>query len=272
MGDVFGKSQPTPPPAPDYAGAAAATASGNVDAARLATKANRVNQYTPYGSITYQNGVNGDQDLWQSNIDLTPQGKQLLDYANNSALGLGALQGSALSRTQDTLGRPQDFGSVGDIYNKSYETATARLDDRFGRQRQQLETQLTNQGLRPGMEGWTNAMKDFGYGENDAYQQAQGQAIATMPQSYQLATALRNQPLNELNALRTGSQVQNPTFTPVPQQQTTTGPNLLGAAQAQGQYDQGLYNAQVGQNNAMTGGLFSLGAAYLGAPTYNLGR
>ena len=44
---------PSAPAAPDYSGAAQATAAGNVDAARIATKANRVNQVTPYGSLTY---------------------------------------------------------------------------------------------------------------------------------------------------------------------------------------------------------------------------
>lgn len=267
MGDIFGKDQPAPPPAPDYTGAAAATAAGNVDAARLATKANRVNQYTPYGALTYANNVGGDPDRWDSAITLTPTGQQLLDYDNASRLGLGSLTTGAMGRVSQGLEQPFDYGSVDDVYNKAYQTATSRLDDRFGRDQTSLETQLTNQGLRPGSEAWDNAMKSFNYGKNDAYQQAQGQAIATMPQTYQMAQALRSQPLNELNALRTGSQVQNPTFQTAPQQQTTPGANLLGAEQAAGQYNQGLYNAQVGQNNAMTSGLFSLGAAALGAPT-----
>jgi hypothetical protein len=42
---------------------------------------------------------------------------------------------------------------------------------------------------------------------------------------------------------------------------------MLGAAQAQGQYDMGLYNANVAQDNAMTQGLFALGGAAMGAPT-----
>jgi hypothetical protein len=44
---------PSAPAAPDYSGAAQATAAGNVEAARVATKANRINQVTPYGSLTY---------------------------------------------------------------------------------------------------------------------------------------------------------------------------------------------------------------------------
>jgi hypothetical protein len=41
------------PPPPDYAAAARETAAGNKEAARYATNANRINQVTPYGSLTY---------------------------------------------------------------------------------------------------------------------------------------------------------------------------------------------------------------------------
>jgi len=59
--------------------------------------------------------------------------------------------------------------------------------------------------------------------------------------------------------------VTNPQFQSVPKQQTTTGPNYLGATQAQGQYDQNIYNQGIAQQNAMMGGLFKLGSAWLGA-------
>jgi hypothetical protein len=79
-----------------------------------------------------------------------------------------------------------------------------------------------------------------------------------MPQTMQLATALRNQPLNELNAIRTGSQVTNPSFENVAQQANTQGPDLLGAANAQ-------YGASADQYNARMGaaqGLMNLGSSY----------
>jgi hypothetical protein len=51
----------SPPPAPDYKGAAESTAAGNLAAARQATIANRVNQITPWGSLTYANTPTFDQ-------------------------------------------------------------------------------------------------------------------------------------------------------------------------------------------------------------------
>jgi hypothetical protein len=41
------------PQAPDYASAAKETAAGNKEAAQFAVNANRINQVTPYGSLTY---------------------------------------------------------------------------------------------------------------------------------------------------------------------------------------------------------------------------
>jgi len=258
----MGKSS-SPPPAPDYAGAATATAQGNLEATRAATEANRINQYTPYGSLTYSRDPNAatPDSGWSQSINLNDVGQKLLDYQNNASLGLGEQTGLALDRVGQGLSQPFDFGSVGDVQNAAEGAITSRLDPMWDRKQSQTETQLVNQGLRPGTEAYDNAMKDFNFGRNDAYQQAILSGINTMPQTYQLANSLRSQPLNELNALRTGSQVTNPTFNQVPQQQTTTGANMLGAAQAQGQYGGDLYNAQVGQDNAMTKGLFSLGTS-----------
>lgn len=259
------KSSPSPPPAPDYAGAANATAAGNIDASRIGTKANRINQNTPYGSLTYSQDPN-DQDKWSSDISLTPTGRQLLDYSNNSALGLGAETGQALDRVDQSLSQPFNFGSVKDVSDTSYAAQTARLDPQWQTSEAQHDTQLRNQGVMPGSEAYTNAMRTFNNAKNDAYSQARLNAIGTQPQTYQLANALRTQPLNELNALRTGSQVTNPTFNSnVPQQGTTTGANLANAASQQGVFDQGIYNAGVGATNSANAGMYSLGGTALTA-------
>jgi len=255
----MGKDSPSAPAAPDYTGAAQATAAGSLDAARVAAKANRVNQYTPYGNITYQNGINGDQDQWRSDISLSPTGKTLLDYQNNASLGLGNQTNQALNRVGQTLSQPFDYGSVQDVQDASYKAQTDRLDPQWEQRQQSTETQLVNQGLRPGTEAYDNAMRDFNYGRTDAYGQARQNAINTAPQTYQMAASLRNQPLNELNALRTGSQVTNPTFSQAPQQGQTAGPDLLGAANSQYGAAMGNYNAQQASNSNFMNGLMGLG-------------
>lgn len=402
---TLSKDSPSPPPAPDYTGAAQATATGNIAAAQAATRANRVNQYTPYGSSEYSQGDPHDPNSqWSQYINLTPTGQSLLNSANQSQLGIAGLQQGATQAVQNTMGQPFDASgiprvqtsvnqtplqtSVGDLpgvqrnvaqpgvqsqinttgvagipqvneqarqaaSDAAYNQATSRLDPQFNTQQQQLETRLTNQGLTPGTEAYDNAMRDFNFARNDAYSGARNQAVqqglanqqaqfgmglsanqtgfgeaqnqgqfANQAAGQQFGMglqnaglfnqggaqqfgqqlqagqfgnqaegqmfnqglagaqfgnqaggmaldrnlALYNQPLNQLNALRSSSQVTNPQFGNVPQQQTTAGPNYSQAAQQTGQYDQNLYNQQVGQQNAMTGGLFSLGAAAVGAP------
>lgn len=271
MGDVFGKDS-SPPPAPDYTGAAIATAAGNADAARIAAKANRVSQYTPYGNSIYTDLGN---DLWRQDVTLAPTQQKLLDYQNNASLGLGSLTEKGLGYVSDMLDNPFDTSQLAAKQvnpGQSYQDAImSRLQPQWDRKQQQLETQLVNQGITDrGSEAWGNALNDFNQARNDAEVAATLQGMGfgqqARQQDLQEQAFLRNEPLNTLNAVRTGSQVTNPTFSNVPQQQTTAGPNLLGAAQAQGQYDQGVYNSQVASDNAMMNGLFTLGSAALMAP------
>jgi hypothetical protein len=53
----------------------------------------------------------------------------------------------------------------------------------------------------------------------------------------------QSRPLDLVNALRTGAQVQNPQFNNFAQQQTTTGPNMSQAAQLGYEGQMGLFNA-----------------------------
>jgi len=323
------------PPQPDYAAAAKETAQGNLEAARMAAQANRVNYNTPYGSLKYSqtqpgtfnqsaydaamksyqqgtqtpghyemqggtpgpNGSDGTQiwvpggytantgpapkredfitganpDAWQADVTLDPSQKALLDAQNQTSIGLANLQGGALDRVGQTQAKPFDYSSIQDVQDQAYKGYTSRLDPQWQQAEAAYKTQLRNQGIPVGSEAYDNAMRVFTQGKNDAYQQANTAAINTMPQTFQLASALRSQPLNELNALRTGAQVTNPTFNAVPQQATTAGPDMLGAANMQ-------YNAALGASNAenaasgnFMSGLFGLGGAVLGAPAGSIG-
>lgn len=269
-------SAPSPPPAPDYTGAANATSQGSVQASIANNLMAHPNIYTPLGSQTWSAtgnqtvpSVGGqlgfDVPTYSQNVNLSPQGQQLYQGQLGLSQGLLDTANSSLGQTQQSLGQPQDLQSIQDIANKSYGLQTARLDPQWAQNEEVQKTTLANQGLAPGGEAYDNAMRTFNQGKNDAYNQAQLSSIATMPQTYQLSSAERMQPLTELNALRTGAQPQMPQFQPTQYSMGAQGPNLLGAAQAQSGYNQGLYNSQVGQQNAMTSGLFGLGSAGLSA-------
>lgn len=242
------------PAAPDYTGAANATAAGNLQAAKYATVANRANQITPYGTLTWQRGAT-DYDPWTQTVALNDVGQKLQNYSNDAQLGMGGLMSGATQRTADAFNKPFDYNSVQDTQDAAYKAQTARLDPQWAQNSGQMDAKLANQGIGAGTEAYDNAMRSFNQGKNDAYSQARMNAINTAPQTLQMATALRNQPLNELSALRTGSQVTNPTFSNYNQQATTAGADYTGAANSQFNAALGATNA----NNAFTNGL--LGAA-----------
>lgn len=203
-----------------------------------------------------------DPDTWSSQIELSDTGQKLLDAYNKSSLGLADLQGAAMDRVRDSLSQPFDTSGLVDINDRTGMDAWDRATDlirqrqnpELDRQQAALDAKMANQGLTQGSEGWGIGQTQFAKTRNDADIAAQmaglqaqnqffGQAIQGNQATLQQRNFLRQLPLNELNALRTGSQVTNPTFSTPGQQGQTSGPDLLGATKSQ-------YDAQVGNVNA----------------------
>ncbi len=271
-GWVCFKDSPSPPPAPDYTGAATATSQGSAQAAIANALLNQRNTYTPLGSQTFtQNGstsvpgIGGQPGFeipkYDQSINMTPEGQNLYNQQMGLSTGLMGLGQTSLDQTRASLGQPQDFNSVQDIADQSYGMQTQRLDPQWAQNQQTMDAKLADQGIPVGSEAHANAMREFGQNKNDAYNQARLSSIGTMPTTFQLSTAQRMQPLTELNAIRSGAQPQMPQFQPVPAAGGVQGPNMMGAAQAQSGYDMGLYNSQVGSQNSMMSGLMGLGSA-----------
>jgi hypothetical protein len=266
----MGKSASAPPP-PDYSAAARETAEGNLDAARANIAANRVNQYTPYGSLEYN--ISGadpyGNPTWSATQSLSPVQQQLLDYQNQSSLGLGQLAGKGLGYVSKMLDTPFDTSQLpttGFNPSQSYQDAyMQRLQPQIQQGREALSVDLANRGIPIGTEAYKRAMASQSQRENDllaaATTQGFGVGQQARQQGLQEQAYLRNEPLNTLNAVRTGSQVQGPTFVNPAMQANTAGADILGATQMGYNAQMGAANAQNAANNAMTQGLFSLGGA-----------
>lgn len=266
----MGKSASAPPP-PDYASAAKETAAGNLEAARANIAANRVNQYTPYGSLEYK--ISGEDPFgnptWSATQSLSPVQQQLLDYQNQSSLGLGQLAGKGLGYVSSMLDTPFDTSKLpttGFNPSQSYQDAyMQRLNPQIQQSREQLDQRLANQGITIGSKAYEEAKRQQAQRENDLMAAATTQGFGVGQQARQQALQeqayLRNEPLNTLNAVRTGSQVQGPTFVNPAMQANTAGADILGATQMGYNAQLGAANAQNAANNAMTQGLFSLGGA-----------
>lgn len=80
------------------------------------------------------------------------------------------------------------------------------------------------------------------------------------------AYTARNQPINEITALLSGSQVQTPSFAMAqPYAMPTT--DIAGITQQGYNNEFGAWQQNQQNRNAMIGGMFGLGSAYLGRPT-----
>jgi len=262
---------PSAPAAPDYRAAAQETSAGNLEAARQATAANRVNQVTPYGNLSY--AITGadpyGNPTWTATQTLSPAQQQLLDYQNQTSIGLGQLAGKGLGYVENMLETPFDTSalpSTGFNPSQTYQEAyMQRLAPQLQQGREQLQQRLANQGIDIGSTAYDRAMMQQAQRENDLLAAATTQGFGVGQQARQTALQeqayLRNEPLNTLSAVRTGAQVQGPQFVNSAQQATTAGPDILGAAQMG-------YNAQMGDFNAkqaaqanLNQGLFSLGSS-----------
>lgn len=224
---------------------------------------------------------------------LSPEQQGLLDAQNRISGNLAGVAESGLNRVGAGMAQGFDTSNIHPLQadaaarqqaqDAAYRQQTSRLDPQWDTRQQQQETQLRNQGLVPGGEAYTNAMRDFNFGRNDAYnsafnnsfntglaaQQADfGMQSGANTQNIQQQAYLRSLPLNELNALRTGAQVQSPQFQGYNPSQIGQTPIMQGAM-AQGQANQNAYNAQVGANNSFMSGLAGLGGAALGMPGVN---
>ncbi len=203
-----------------------------------------------------------DKDQVSLTQTLNPEQQALLDQQIRISQQVGDIGESGLNRVSQSFGTPLDVSGSQSLQDKAEKAIFSRLDPIWSQRQAQTETQLRNQGLVPGGEAYDNAMRDFNYGRNDAYQQGILGAIQTAPQALQQEIAIRNQPLSELNALRTGSQPTVPQFQQY-QGGNINAPPLFQGAQAQGQADMGLYNAQVGQANSFNSGLATIAGGAL---------
>lgn len=248
----MGKS--SAPSAPDTVGAAKETDAGNIAAARAAAATNRVNQVSPWGSLSYsQSGTDADGNPLYTATQALPQ--ELQGTAQN-------LMGNVASN----FANPFDTSQLPELQINPGQTAQeaimSRLTPQFERRQQQLETQLANQGIAPGTEAWKNAKYDLDTARNDAETQAALQGISVgqgaRQQALQEQSFLRNEPLNAMQALKSGTQLGG---FQGPQQGTTPGADILGATQAAYQNQLGGVNVQnANTSNMIQGGLMAYAA------------
>jgi hypothetical protein len=261
---------PDPPKPPDPKVTAAAQTATNIGTAIANNELQLIDQRTPYGSLTYnQTGSydytdpsSGDVHTiptYEAVTELTPIQQQTLDRTQRAQRNLAGLANQQSGFLKDYLAEPATF-DTSEIEGRLYDLGSQRLDPRFEQQREGLRTRLANQGVTPGSEAYRREMEALSQAENDAYNQL---ILQGRGQAFNEAVTQRNQPINEITALLSGSQVTNPNVAvQSPQGAATTDyAGLVNQNFAQQQQNFQQKSAGV---NSLLGGLFGLGAAGIG--------
>ena len=281
---LYGGGKSKAPKTPDYAGAAVAQGQANLESARATAKLNNPNIINPYGTqtVTY-NG--SDPDIGTVTQTLSPSELALYNKDVQSRTGLADLAITGTNALKGVVGKDLDISgapAVGDgaaTREKVFNSSMARVNEDTANERDQRNSQLIAAGIRPGTKAYDDAQNLITRGYNDARGVAelnagnaanQQMGMDTQNRSRYIAELLaqRQTPLNEINALMSGSQVNNPFANGIGYQggASVQAAPIFSAAQQQGQADLNAWNAQQSGANSMMGGLFSLGAAGLMAP------
>lgn len=255
-------SSPSPPPPPDPVATANAQTASNVKTATTQQQLNMVDQITPQGNLTYAQTGKWDDGTpkFQASQTYSPEQQQLYNLNTQTQQQIGQIGLDQSKRIGDLLGTPVNLDNAA-TESRLMELGRTRLDPLLQQRRSQRETDLLNRGITPGSEAYNLAMQSVGQQENDAYNQL---LLGGRGQAVQEALTQRNQPINEITALLSGSQVSQPNFTGTPQT-NVAGTDIAGLTMDAYKYGPlAQYQAEQQNKQAMMGGLFGLGGAALG--------
>ncbi len=268
---------PSPPPAPDYSGAAQQQGQANVDAAVIQGHINNPNVIGPTGSQTVTwNGH--DPTVHQT---LSPEQQAIYDQSSGNQLKLGQVAGQGADALKGVVGTAVDFsgapttGSYDDTRKSVIDAMMGRANEDYSKASDQSNSNLIAAGIRPGSKAYADQQQMIERSHNDARQQAEVAGGNAASQAYGMDSDRRKQaiteilaqrqtPLNEISALMSGSQVSNPFSMPGYAQNAQVAPApTFAATNAAGQYGTDVYNAEAAQAGNLQSGLFGLGGAAL---------
>lgn len=227
----------------------------NRDTATQQQMLNMVDQYNPTGSVVYnQTGETSYTDSQGNVINVpkftqtttyTPEQQAIFDQVQQAQSNLAGIATEQSARIKDYLNEPFEFTNR-DAETWAYDLASPRI-----LQQQQneaaLRNKLINAGLRPGTAAWNSEMQRLTNANTD---QLNMLALTGRQQAFSEALAQRNQPINEITALMSGSQVCNPAAMSGSAPQTgVAGVDYTGLVNQK-------YQAELQQHQAAMGGLF----------------
>jgi hypothetical protein len=230
-------------------------------------------QFTPLASAT-----GNTPTITQT---LSPEQQKLLDQQNTIKGLLGNLGIQGADALKGVVGKNLDLsglsgmpGNADATRDKVYNAMMTRIGSDDARRRDDLNSNMVAAGHRLGSKAYDDQMHLQDRSYNDARQQAVlasgqeaqrdfGMDMQRRTQGLSELLTQRQTPLNEINALMSGSQVQNPFAMAGAGGINAQPAPLMGAVGAAGDYNTDLYNASAAQAGGVNQGLFGLGSAGL---------
>lgn len=259
------------PKTPDPAAVSAAQTESNKETAGFNAALNRIDQTSPFGSITYnQNGTDPTTGapLYSQQTTLSSELQGLLNSQIGSQQGISDAITGAIGRLPSSNFSPNI--DVGDIRQKSFDSQMALLNPQFDKSMTSLQGTLSDRGIPIGSEIWNDQLGEFNRAKDTSLLAASRQADLDASNEFQRQYG--NQmteyqlPYSTLGTLMgVSSPVQNPSFSPYAQ---SSSANTDVAGNMWKAYDAELQNYQNNQGNLM-GGLLGLGK--LGISAYSAG-
>ena len=264
--------KPKAPKPPDPKDTSAAATGTSVGTAIANTMMGNVNQVGPDGSLTYdQTGTYDWTDPYTNKTYTLPRftattamsdaNRAIYDTNQQTQGNLADMGRDQSAFLKDYMSQNREGLTPDEAMRSRYESAMMeRMQPYQDRDREAMETRLANQGIGVGSRAYQATNDNFQRGVNDARLAAILGAGDEQARDFSVRSAARNQPINEIMALLSGSQVQTPNFA---MNRPSTIPTTDNAGIINNNYSQQMsnYNAKMGAWNSGMGGLFGLGAA-----------
>ena len=257
---------PKAPAAPDPKVTAQTQSAGNIATATAQNTMGMVDKFGPTGSETYKvteyidqpDGFGGTTKVprYAQTTALSEGQQRIFDTGQQTEQNIATIGRDQSARIGDLLGKPIQMGNEA-TEARLMDIGSRRLNPVFQRDEEALRTRLANSGIRAGSAAFGAEMGQFDQRKNDAYNQL---LLSGRGQANQELLAERNQPINEITALMSGSQVSAPQFNN-PQTANLAGVDYSGLVRDKYNADMAQYQSKVNSNNAMMGGLFGLASA-----------
>ncbi len=251
---------PAAPPAPDPVATANAQSASNVKSATNQYELGATNQITPQGTSNYEQiGTWADgTPRFQQTTTLNPGEQSIYNTGVQTRQNLGNIGTQQSAKIGALLGTPFDINASRDT--KIADIQKTFLDPQWAQNEEAQRTQLFNTGARPGSQAYDTAMRDFSTNRQRAYDQSY---LDSYNAGNTAALTERNQPINEISALLSGSQVSMPNFTGTPSPGVAPTDVIGAQGQALAQQNVG-YQGNLANTMGINSGLFGLGSAALG--------